>query len=415
MAKRATSKRVDAPSQDAPSTAAGMGPAREAGVVALDHVLGQSGAIAHLQAAIRAGRLHHAWLFHGPEGVGKFTAAMAFAAVILDPSSAPGLDGTIRPDPDSQVQQLIRRGAHPDLHVINKALAEFSNDKRIRDARHVTIAKDVIDQRLIKPASLAPMIQTSALAAKVFIIDEAELLDRSTTHAPTQNALLKTLEEPSERTVIILVTSSEDRLLATIRSRCTRVAFLPLDEASMRAWMARADVVGGSDGGFAGSSGGSGGIAPEQLPWLLEYAQGSPGRLLGAIRDELPKWGALLAPMVDAASKGSLPISMGATMAGMCEAWAKAQVDAADHASKESANRVAADLLFRVLGTQLRTMLRAAAGAGEHDRCERIASAIDAVRQCETYIDSNVQASFSMDWLAGELASAFAGTRFARA
>ena len=74
----------------------------------LDQILGQQRAIETLDAAIQSGRIHHAWIFHGPAGVGKFTTALAFAAAILDPDMTPDLSGRVRPDPDSPVQRRAR-------------------------------------------------------------------------------------------------------------------------------------------------------------------------------------------------------------------------------------------------------------------------------------------------------------------
>ncbi|MEM9373943.1 MAG: hypothetical protein AAGA55_09895, partial [Planctomycetota bacterium] len=191
--------------------------------VALDAVLGQDRAVSQLAAAMASGRLHHAWIFHGPEGVGKFTTALAWAAMLLDPTTAPGLTGAFACEPDSPTQRLLASGTHPDLHVVRKELARFSSDARVRDAKLATIPKAVVEDHLIAPASVAPVMRTGSMMGKAFIVDEAELLDRSPANAPTQNAILKTLEEPAPGTLIVLVTSSEDRLLPTIRSRCQRV------------------------------------------------------------------------------------------------------------------------------------------------------------------------------------------------
>src|SRR6266853_6522241 len=70
----------------------------------LSGIIGQDQAVSGLRAAVQSGRIHHAWVFHGPTGVGKFTTALAFAALILDPTSAPDLSGQIEPDPQSQTQ-----------------------------------------------------------------------------------------------------------------------------------------------------------------------------------------------------------------------------------------------------------------------------------------------------------------------
>src|SRR5262249_13799036 len=85
-------------------------------------IFGHAAAKRTLQAAMSGGRLHHAWIFHGPAGVGKFTTAYALGAAILDPTTGPGLMGgdELAPEAGSSVQTLARAGNHPDLHIINK-------------------------------------------------------------------------------------------------------------------------------------------------------------------------------------------------------------------------------------------------------------------------------------------------------
>src|SRR5260221_45708 len=74
--------------------------------IKLSEVLGQERALKVLADAVRSGRVHHAWIFHGPSGVGKFTTALAFAAVILD--SGAKIKGDLPSvDPDSNIQQLL--------------------------------------------------------------------------------------------------------------------------------------------------------------------------------------------------------------------------------------------------------------------------------------------------------------------
>src|SRR5262249_17299216 len=157
-----------------------------------------------------------------------------------------------------------------------------------------TIAKEVVEEHLIIPATKAPSLRNNARVSKVFIIDEAELLDRSTTHAPTQNSILKTLEEPDGKTVIILVTSSTDRLLATIRSRSQQVRFGPLDQASMKRWLAGQEL----------------GVDRDEAGWLAAYAEGSPGELLSAKEMGLYAWHRELSPMLANAARGQYSLGL---------------------------------------------------------------------------------------------------------
>lgn len=357
--------------------------------VPLTAILGQDRALATLDAALRSGRVHHAWIFHGPPGVGKFTTALAFAAVLLDPTSEAGLTGGIAPDPESPVQRLLNAGTHPDLHIITKELSVFSEDAKVRDSKQITIPKEVIDTHLLQPAGLAPTLRhaTPPRATKVFIVDEAELLDRSPANAPTQNAILKTLEEPPPGTVIILVTASEDRLLPTIRSRCQRVAFCPLEPAAMREWMTGRGID----------------VDARQRDWLIAFSEGSPGVLLSAMEGGFYDWARTLDPMLESAERGRYDPDLGPTMAKLADDWAKAWVEANELASKESANRAGARWIFRLLAARLRHGLRAGPNPEVH------AEAIEALRRAERRLDSAVQLAFAMESLSVELAAIFGG------
>ncbi|USN98184.1 MAG: AAA family ATPase [Phycisphaeraceae bacterium] len=345
----------------------------------IDDILGQPRAIETLDAAIASGRVHHAWIFHGPAGVGKFTTALAFAAVLLDPDAGPDLTGRYRPDPATRAQGLLRTGSHPDLHVIRKELARFSDNPSVRSSKLTTIPKDVLDTRLIAPAYRAASM-TGGLASKVFIVDEAELLDRSASNAVSQNALLKTLEEPPEGTVLILVTSNEDRLLPTIRSRSQRVGFGPLDEDSMSRWASESEIA-----------------LPRDAKWLFDYAAGSPGRLKEAVETGLASWHTELKPGLDRALKGEFDPMLAPVMRDLVDEWAKAWVAEDDKRSKEAANRMAMGRLFSMVGDHARARLADPA-------CTEIAlGMIDAIGRAESRLASNVQLALVLEGLAADL------------
>lgn len=358
----------------------------------LSAVIGQDRAIATLASAFRSGRLHHAWIFHGPPGVGKMTTALAFAAAALDPDTKIGRDGVPAPDPGSEVQRLLARGAHPDLHVVVKELARFHEDASVRTKKLATIPKEIIERHVIEPMQLAPTIREHGLAGKVFIVDEAEIMDRSLSHAPVQNALLKTLEEPPEGALLILVTSSEERLLPTIRSRCQRVSFSPLSEQQMAAWLrTRPDVQ----------------AEPEDRAWLLAYAEGSPGEFLRAAERGIASWRTSLEPLIRRAIQGEFVLELGKVMHDLGEGWAKEEVDRNANASKETANRVGARLVLRIVCDRLRRELRERVAKGRDP--EPVMDALEAVREAEGFIASNVSGLFVMEGVASGVASAMAG------
>lgn len=349
----------------------------------LSEIIGQDRAASSLTAALRSGRIHHAWIFHGPAGVGKFTTALAFAAVILDPTTSTTLSGDIEPDPDSSVQRLLATGTHPDLHIITKELAVVSREASVRASKQRNIAKDVLEEFLIEPAMRTGAVASGAMASKVFIIDEAELLDQR-----GQNALLKTLEEPAPGSVIILVTASEERLLPTIRSRCQRIGFVPLGESDLAMWLK------GSGLDIAGLD------APSRQ-WLMAYAGGSPGMAHLALSTGLVEWFRTLSPMLSDLDRGKFPIDLGPTMAKLADDWAQAWVDRPgnENASKEAANRAAARQMFRLIAEHYRQRLRG--GSSDPDAA---ASAIELVTMAERQADSNVQAIFVMENLVSQLA-----------
>jgi DNA polymerase III subunit delta' len=354
----------------------------------LADILGHDRALDTLRVVLRSGRVHHAWIFQGPVGVGKFTAALAFAAVLLDPSAQPTFSGDIEPDPDSPTQQLLRAGTHPDLHVVVKELAKFSDDRQIRERKLIQFPKEVIDEHVIRPAAMSASMRSGALATKVFIIDEAELLNGA-----SQNALLKTLEEPPPGTVLILVTSSEERLLPTIRSRSQRVAFSPLPDAAMRQW-AKKSPRAASDS-----------LTTEHFGWLIEFADGSPGTFLAARDGGLFEWHQKLAPKLVAALDGQHDIELGPLMAELCETWAKATAEASANASKEAANKAAAEWMFRLVAGVIRRELRTAAGTKRETFAARCADALDLLREAESQSDSNVGSLFVMERFSAELAA----------
>lgn len=355
--------------------------------IPLSGVIGQDRAVGQLQAAMASGRLHHAWIFHGPEGVGKFTTALAWAAQLLDATTAKGLDGSFEPDPDSPTQALLHAGTHPDLHVVVKELARFDKDAQVRNAKLQTIPKAVIEEHLIRPAGLAPVMRTGSMAGKVFIVDEAELLDRSPSNAPTQNAILKTLEEPSPGTLIILVTSSEDRLLPTIRSRCQRVGFGPLSGEALRMWMLR--------GGLE--------VEPSERDWLLRSCEGAPGRFLSMLRGGVYAWYRAVEPLLVEAERGIHPVPLGGVMSKLVDDWAAAWVKEGEkqgeNRSKDAANRVGCRRMLALVAD------RARSGMADPSRSPHALRSVEMVSRAQRELDTNVNMKIVFDHLAAGLSA----------
>lgn len=180
--------------------------------------LGHRDQVTAFLAAMGQGRLHHAWLLAGPQGVGKASFAEAAAARYLAEGTdrAPGGSGLDVAE-DHPTARLIAAGSHPDFRHLVRLPREKGNDL----ARNITI-----DQvRALQPFfAVTPGLSPR----RAVVIDAIDDLER-----PAANALLKNLEEPPADTLFLLVSHAPGRLLPTIRSRCRLLRFAPLDDADM--------------------------------------------------------------------------------------------------------------------------------------------------------------------------------------
>ena len=175
-------------------------------------LIGHAQPEAELSAALTSGRMHHAWLITGPEGVGKATLAFRFARRLLA-GPAPALDLA----PTDPVFRRVATGSHADLLTIER---EF-DEKRQRMRGEI-----VVDDTRVISAFLR--LTPAEGGWRVVVIDGAEHMNRN-----AANAVLKMLEEPPPQAVILLTCAAPGRLLPTIRSRCRRLALPPLAEADM--------------------------------------------------------------------------------------------------------------------------------------------------------------------------------------
>lgn len=210
----------------------------------------QERALSLLQRALRSGRTHHAYLFDGPEGVGKELTARALAARLLCE------DGGLAPDADACGQcracRALAAGTHPDFHFVDRSLHKVHPDPAVRRSRGLFLAVAVVRTFLIEPSGGSPALGRR----RVFIVRDAERMNEE-----AQNALLKTLEEPPGAATIILVTSSADRLLSTIRSRCQRIPFAELPESFVEERLRAEKVAAESARSLAALCGGRLGVA----------------------------------------------------------------------------------------------------------------------------------------------------------
>src|SRR5271169_1750093 len=182
-------------------------------------LLGHEAAEATLLEAMRSGRMHHAWLITGPDGVGKATLAFRFARRLL--AGMPDGD-TLALDPAHPVFRRVAAGSHADLLTVERAY----DDKRKR--MRTQIAVDDV-RRISSFMSLTP----AEGGWRVVVVDGAEELNQA-----SANALLKILEEPPRRAILLLVCGAPGRLLPTIRSRCRRLRLDPLGPGAMERLLA---------------------------------------------------------------------------------------------------------------------------------------------------------------------------------
>jgi len=387
VAKRVSKKSGGSGRGKAPAGDAAVAPPPDRSAVDLlgfDEILGQQRAISTLARSLGSGRVHHAWMFHGPPGVGKFTTACALAATLLDPTASPDLAGALAFDPSGETAGLMRSGAHPDFHVVTKDLAAFSRDASIRLRKRTTIPVEVLREFLIEPATKTASLArdgASGMATKVMILDEAHLLQPA-----GQNVLLKTLEEPPPGTVIILITTSEERLLPTVRSRCQRVVFQRLDSRAMDAWARRRAQLDDAEG-----------IEP-----LLTIADGSPGEVIRLRRLGAGTWAHQLRGAFDALAAGRADPMMGSVVAKIADEAAARDVEGDRHASKDAANKQAMQEVIRFTGMWVRSKLRSAPDAGS---MLLWADASEGLVEVERALASNVQ----IPLVAARLASVLEG------
>ncbi len=356
------------------------------------HVIGHQRVKTVLRRGVLSDHSLPAWIFGGPAGVGKCTTAMALAGLILDPETTPGDVDSFRPREESASGVLFHAGTHPDLHLISKELARESPIREVRERKLRTIPVAVLRQQVIGgmvenhafdgPAYIKPYHGH----AKVFIIDEAELLGPE-----AQNLLLKTLEEPPPNTYFILVTTRPDSLLPTIHSRCQPVRFGTLDESEMSEWIELTPME----------------AEPHELEWAIRYAQGAPGIVLAAIEEGLHAWQQALVPMLEQLQSGRFPEGLSAEMNRVVEESATAAEKADALTSKEAAGRRATGLLVSMIGFQLRERL--VESIDDPARCERIADALDVLVEAEGQIASNVNRKLALAGLASNLHRCLAG------
>ena len=298
----------------------------------MTEIVGQQSAIKTVEDALNHGRSHHAWIFQGPAGVGKYTTATEFARYLISDTKPRDTFGVAN-----------NAFIHNDLHVIRKEDAAWSKNASLAKRKQTNIPVDLLRERMIGGRTSddrghdAIAFKTSVCGgSKVFIIDEAELLDET-----AQNALLKTLEEPPVGTFIILVTSRDDLLLPTIKSRCQPVNFSLLSHEEMNQWLSRNTF----------------GVSSNDLQWSVGFSSGSPGDASIAIESNLPDLARSLRGFIRGVGGSKTFPSAATLMIEYAESFVKLRIDKNSLCSKEAANRQAFSVILQLLGMEVRRLL----------------------------------------------------------
>lgn len=247
------------------------------GPLSESELIGHAGAERALLDAWAAGRLHHAWLISGPEGIGKATLAARFARFLLahgipgkkaasPVDTGPSLFGDPEPPaearvpeslylaPDDTVFQRVKSRGHMDIFTVTRGY----DDKKKRE-RKVIVVDDV---RAVRDFTRHTAGEDGY---RVVIIDGAEDMNRN-----AENALLKVLEEPPIRTIFLLVSHAPGRLLPTTRSRCRSLNLRALDDDNVSALLTKHRPE----------------LAPDEKTALIRLADGSIGRALRLAEEE---------------------------------------------------------------------------------------------------------------------------------
>ena len=197
-------------------------------------IIGHNAVKTHLLNAVRTGRVSHAYMLIGEKGMGRRTIADAFALTLFCEK------GGTEPCRSCHACRQVLAGTHPDLIYITHE-------------KPATISVDEVREQLAETVGIRPF----SGGKKVYIMPDA---DRMTVQA--QNALLKTIEEPPDYAVILLLAENDEALLETIRSRVVKLRLKPLPQETVERWLIEKKGIGEKDARLAaGFSRGNPGLA----------------------------------------------------------------------------------------------------------------------------------------------------------
>ena len=196
------------------------------------YLIGHDEAVKLFLTAYNSKNLHHGWLITGDEGIGKATFAYKIARFLL--SAVEGKEYTsLDIDISSPVFAQVQQKSHPDFKVLERDYTETDKKKLIKAINSGEEIDDEMKQSLSRSAviKVEDVRDTVSFLLKksfndnwrVVIVDSTDDLNTS-----SANALLKILEEPPAKSILLLISHNPGRLLPTIRSRCAKLALKPL-------------------------------------------------------------------------------------------------------------------------------------------------------------------------------------------
>lgn len=330
-------------------------------MITLADIFDQPHAVQALARALRHRRLPHGLIFAGPSGVGKATTARALANTFLCPRPVEGASADDLPRPCGQCDacRVSNAGSHPDYRVVVKELIRY-HDKSGK-SKGIELSATVIKAELVEPANLTPTLGWG----RVFVIEQADLMTRE-----AQNALLKTLEEPIGRTLIILLTDLPSMLLPTIHSRSQMLRFGPLPASRVDAEL-RAR-----------------GVESAMAEAAARLADGSLGLALKWIDDGVVPSGRELQQVLEQLFAGRpLDVDLPTWFKSAAEKYANRQLQHDPLGSKDQATREGLALYLKLASDVFR---RGLSRTDDPGALERACDAIESLVRAEQYLDANV-------------------------